>query len=358
MHKITQAMLCAGLEKDEINALMPEAREENSRYVGIYAAASAPVFALCFLAGMFTGGMLAENRPVYLAMACFSLMLYGYSRVVLPKRPAMSTLLGACYVIALYAFAFSVSMLHLDMPGVAPVAVLLVAPSLFYYRPIYMASLTVVAGAGYCWLSFALKDRSLAVSDFWNTLFFSGTAVLLSVFHMRVKFRLLLQKRENRRLSETDLLTGAKNRNCFERRRDGYAETSLKSLTCVFVDANGLHELNDTKGHEEGDAMLKTVASAMIDRFGAENTYRVGGDEFVALLRDGSVQEIRERISQMIRAVSDKGYSVSVGASIQEKDELNLKELIKQAESYMYKEKKAYYERGGHDRRRRVMDQS
>ncbi len=357
MLNIRSALLYAGLDKRELESLLSEAIGENSRYVGIYAAASAPVFALCFLAGTAAGGMLGENRPVYFAMACFCLLLYAYSRLVLPKRPAMSTLLAVGYLIALYAFSFSVSMLHPDMPGVAPIAVLLVAPLLFNYRPIYMTALTIVAGAAYCALSFGLKERSLAFSDFWNTLFFGGAAVLLSVFQMRVKFRLLRQKQKIRRMSETDLLTGAKNRNCFENSRDRYAERCRENMTCVFVDANGLHEMNDTRGHEAGDIMLQTVAAAMIDRFGAENTYRIGGDEFVALLTDTAVKDAREKIRGMIGVVNEKGFSVSVGASFQEKAELDTKELVKQAERYMYKEKKEYYEGCGHDRRRRVMGQ-
>ena len=355
METIKRAMLYAGLEKTEFEPILGEALEENGRYVGIYAAVSAPVFALCFLAGVLAGGKLGENRIVYLAMACFCLLLYAYTRAVLPRRPGMSSLLATGYVISLYAFSFSVSMLHLDMPAVAPVAVLLVAPCLFNYRPVCMAALTVAAGAAYCALSFALKPASLAMSDFWNMLFFCGAGMLLSVFQMRVKFRMLMQRREISRMSETDLLTGAKNRNCFERRRSRYADSCRENMCCVFMDANGLHELNDAKGHEAGDAMLQTVAAAMIDNFGAENTYRIGGDEFVALCVDTPAQEIRDRIRAMIRTVTEKGCSVSVGASGLDKGELDVKELVKLAEKYMYQEKREYYERGGHDRRQRVM---
>jgi hypothetical protein len=47
---------------------------------------------------------------------------------------------------------------------------------------------------------------------------------------------------------------------------------------------------------------------------------------------------------------------VSVGGAMQEKNELNMHDLLKEAEAYMYKDKRKYYEQFGHDRRRRTAD--
>ena len=45
---------------------------------------------------------------------------------------------------------------------------------------------------------------------------------------------------------------------------------------------------------------------------------------------------------------------VSVGGAMQEKNELDMHDLVKEAEAYMYKDKRNYYEQFGHDRRRRT----
>ncbi len=58
----------------------------------------------------------------------------------------------------------------------------------------------------------------------------------------------------------------------------------------------------------------------------------------------------------MIAEVSAAGYSVSVGAACHDRAELDIHALVKQAEHYMYKEKRKYYEQSGHDRRRRVFN--
>ncbi|MBQ7657013.1 MAG: hypothetical protein IJS41_10980, partial [Clostridia bacterium] len=65
-----------------------------------------------------------------------------------------------------------------------------------------------------------------------------------------------------------------------------------------------------------------------------------------------------ERIAGLIRTINEMGYSVSVGGALQEKKELNMKELVKEAETYMYKEKRRYYEQNGHDRRQRVIEET
>ena len=68
----------------------------------------------------------------------------------------------------------------------------------------------------------------------------------------------------------------------------GYGELLHKSeqrtispAICVYIDANGLHELNNERGHEAGDLMLRFVADSLMEQFPKGSLYRVGGDEFV-----------------------------------------------------------------------------
>ena len=71
-----------------------------------------------------------------------------------------------------------------------------------------------------------------------------------------------------KQLSETDLLTGLHNRNCYERKLSFYVNSKSAELACIYVDANGLHEINNKYGHESGDKMLKSIADALVDKFG------------------------------------------------------------------------------------------
>lgn len=356
MSGFTKAILYAGLEKEEIRELMPEVQRENGRFVRIYAMMTAVVFAVCLLASFIAGGQLEVNKPIYLIMIAVSVLIYISTNVIMKDRPELSTLLAVIYILSMYGYSFAVSLVHSEMQGTAAVAILVVMPCIFIYRPIYMIALTIAMGILYCLLSLQVKAHSFAMLDVWNSLFFGVIAVLLSVYQMRVRFQEMLQKRRNRELSETDLLTGVKNRNCFERKRSFYSRQCRESVYCVYVDVNGLHELNDGQGHEMGDIMLQTVAGILSQHFGSENVFRIGGDEFVVLYIDISRDEVRGKIAAAIREISGKGYSVSVGGAMQSKDEVNMQALIKEAEVYMYKQKRKYYEQSGHDRRRRITD--
>ena len=351
--KIKKLFLYAGLEGKDFSMLLPEAREENGRFLRIYSIMTTVVFSVCFLLSIFVGGALTVNRTIYLIMIIVSIGLLVCVKTVMKKHPALSTVFSIVFIVALYAYSMVVSLGHGDMQGTAAVAILLVMPCIFNYRPIYMISMTLLAMIVYCSIAAATKSSSIAMLDLWNSLFFGIIAMLLSIYQMRVKFNVLLQKRRNKELSEIDMLTGTKNRNSFEQNRNTYAVTCKSSLACIYIDVNGLHNLNDDEGHDAGDKMLCTVAHAITVRFGKDNTYRIGGDEFVAFCADRYMEEIDGMVKGMIRSITDKGYSVSVGVSCREKEDLEMKTLIREAEKLMYREKARYYQEAGHDRRHR-----
>ena len=110
-------------------------------------------------------------------------------------------------------------------------------------------------------------------------------------------------------IAETDLNVGLKNRNAYESQMHDYPMHCSSTLSCVYLDVNGLHELNNTRGHAAGDEMLKTVAAKVRDIFGEEYSYRVGGDEFVAFAMDKSAEEMRALIHKLVQEVDEAGNS-------------------------------------------------
>lgn len=152
-------------------------------------------------------------------------------------------------------------------------------------------------------------------------------------------------------MGEKDILTGLLNRNSFENQLAKYRHRYQYSLACIYADANGLHELNNTKGHEAGDRMLQRVAEEMQNRFGEERTYRIGGDEFVAIVLDKEESEILQLTEEIKTALRAEGYHLSVG--VQWKQSVaSMDDLVKEAEQKMYAEKKRYYETIGKECRK------
>lgn len=151
---------------------------------------------------------------------------------------------------------------------------------------------------------------------------------------------------------EVDAMTGMLNRNRFEADLPRWASRCEKSLACVYVDANGLHELNNEQGHQAGDSMLRAVARAIRETFGREGAYRIGGDEFVAIVSDVSSEEAEQHVRGLEAFLAEEGISVSTGMARQSVP-VDIERLIGDAEGLMYQAKRAYYEQADHDRRRR-----
>ena len=152
---------------------------------------------------------------------------------------------------------------------------------------------------------------------------------------------------------EQDLLTGMYNRNRYETDLPKLPGLYRKSIACVYIDANELHELNNSKGHDAGDAMLKAVAEQIRSKFGTDYTYRIGGDEFLAFAMDMEEEQVNLLGRELEQALAEKNFHISVGVQW-EAEISSVNDLIKGAEKKMYLAKKEYYAQEGHDRRRRT----
>ena len=154
-----------------------------------------------------------------------------------------------------------------------------------------------------------------------------------------------------RERGERDALSGLNNRNRYEADLSGYPARCKVSLACIYMDLNGLHEMNNTQGHEAGDRMIRSVADKLRSWFSEDCTYRIGGDEFVVFAADVPEEEVANRIRAVQEALEQEDIHVSSGLAWQEQvDDINV--LIKDAEHKMYEAKRKFYENEKYDRRR------
>lgn len=168
-----------------------------------------------------------------------------------------------------------------------------------------------------------------------------------SMFYRNMRAYLL-----SKRMGEVDALTGLRNRNSFEQDLELYQQPGDTALACVYLDADGLHELNNRQGHAAGDAMLRTVAQAICGQFGQARSYRIGGDEFLAFVVGGSREEAERRARAVEQAAQAAGYHVSAGVSWTGRA-APVTQLVQEAEQQMYRRKDEYYAAAGTDRTRR-----
>ena len=98
--------------------------------------------------------------------------------------------------------------------------------------------------------------------------------------------------------------------------------------------------------------MLKFVAENIQRSWGMTDTYRIGGDEFVAFLFDRDEEDIIEEMRIFRKIINDEGYRVSMGEATEKLETLEMAPFIKLAEERMYAEKRSHYQ-GQNDRRAR-----
>ena len=344
-HKVKKLFLNAGLEKEEYSKMVPIMREENLILLRVFSQLAVVMFISLFFVSYFSAGFASVNSKTYFAFAIIMLVILLCARLLLPKQQKLVMLFVYLFEIMLFVFGIYISMLHVEKPAVSAVAFLLVSPLLFYDRPVRLTFLIAIVVAVFCVIVVNVKNPDVIQSDVWNMITFGVVAVATTVFIMSIKMKALSQSRQIEFLSQTDLLTGAKNRNHYENQLVKYPQMCNNNLICVYADVNGLHEMNNNEGHQAGDKMLQEVARVMQQRFGPEDTYRIGGDEFVCFRVDGRAENISSEINLMSQELKEMNYYVSFGFAVHEvsQDEFDVYELVKEAESYMFDAKREYY---------------
>ena len=149
-----------------------------------------------------------------------------------------------------------------------------------------------------------------------------------------------LEKRRDalRSVAETDTLTNLPNRYLFEKYLLDSGDSGY-SLGIVMFDINYLKETNDTFGHSAGDKLIQTAANCIAACFGPKS-FRIGGDEFVAVLKDVKPETIQQMIDRFEETEQKEKVSVSLGyAYAEEIGETTLKALIDEADKKMYAQK-------------------
>lgn len=157
-----------------------------------------------------------------------------------------------------------------------------------------------------------------------------------------------------RSLSLIDDLTGLYNRRGFADLGDQYlklARRTGRGVTLVYLDLDRFKTINDSLGHHVGDRALLKMAEILRATFRRSDIIaRVGGDEFVVLALEASgesaeflVERLRARF-QETNQMSREPYqlSVSIGMARHDGDtRLRLEDLLAQADSAMYEEKRS-----------------
>ena len=181
--------------------------------------------------------------------------------------------------------------------------------------------------------------------------------LLLSLRDVHEEHTDFLRKRQE--LVDTmnrDALTMLFNRLKFNEDIENLGKSSDLVFTCLYIDVNGLHELNNHLGHQRGDDMLCCIADTLKKYFPDDKVYRIGGDEFVVLSKKLSKSEVELTVEKVRRDLLRDNYEISVGIETRACGE-NVEKIVAAAELAMRNDKAAYYTRKGDRRKKRQMNE-
>ena len=339
--KLKAILLYANATPKEWASIKPELHRSNRTRLTVFSAVAA-VFLLVMV--LLTLPLPQYDSANYLLPLVFCLIMLAGARLA-GSRPVLLDHLVVIFIAMLYAFSINVSTLSNPTQTAGTfLAFMLTIPLLMILRPIENIGLIVLFEAVFSAMVLRVKENpAIRYTDIANGVIFAAISMIISTYMTCIAVENFVIKDRMTHLASFDQLTRLQNRNAYELSLPGYPARAAASLSCVYLDANGLHELNNQKGHDAGDRMLKTVANALSGQFGSGDCFRVGGDEFIAFAPDVSPAELERKTAALSRTVEKSGYHASLGVSTRSVDGLDMYTLVKAAEKAMYQDKSEFY---------------
>ncbi|MBO4457756.1 MAG: sensor domain-containing diguanylate cyclase [Butyrivibrio sp.] len=149
-------------------------------------------------------------------------------------------------------------------------------------------------------------------------------------------------------LSNIDILTGVKNRNCMNADIEEFTiKFSFKPIpfSVAFCDINGLKIINDNQGHSAGDKLIAAAADLLKEIFNDDNIYRAGGDEFAIISTRSSEHEFEEKIEKLKELTGDPDHLCFAVGFYHDDGSGSLQHAMRYADERMYRDKNLFYEK-------------
>lgn len=146
---------------------------------------------------------------------------------------------------------------------------------------------------------------------------------------------------EQEKAASMDALTNVMNRRKFEASVYRFAEESdIKGCALLLFDIDHFKTINDTRGHQEGDMVLKKFAVILLEAFRKSDYIgRFGGDEFIVFIKHMPRKILDQRletICQLLKNTKMNGFTCSIGIYMIEEDAMDYGKFLKRADQALY----------------------
>ena len=281
------------------------------------------------LSGIHNDKGLGILTYVDIAIIILSLVLQVGWKVILPKTLLLTHLfliISLLYVV--FFFAREIKQGNVRMKNYLPAILILVIGAL--------------AELGNYYVRIVEQNVALTFSFLVFFIYLGVQVYRTSVY----KIQELADATTYHKLAFIDFSTGVYNRTAYYTFVEKYEEKIPQPYCIILFDMNNLKKINDNYGHLYGDRVIKTFSDCAQRAFGIYGkVYRIGGDEFLALIRNPVFEQVQEACSRFERNVANQQevqykFTVAYGsASFSAKTGDDFFTAQKAADANMYKMK-------------------
>ena len=345
--KTIKALLYAGVSRSEYDSVKHTINKTNRTMTTVLSFFATILIGCMFITSLKTDA-LAMNRDVYAIGTLLSLAVFVLSLTIAKKFPATVSILVYLSYAIFYIYGIMIGIVS-DPDGktVTFMVMIVFMQILFVDRPVHSITFTGIFIFVFIGLCYKYKQDPVMSIDVTDALVFGILGASSSTVMNTIKVRRFHLEETLRAVKLVDQLTNLKDGKAYAIEQKTIVEKCRTSLACVFVDVNGLHQINNEQGHDAGDRMLQTIANEIKDVFTAQYAYRIGGDEFVVFIPEANDAEILTKISRLKAQVEESNYYIAVGYSFcegsKELKHLSIEDFVKDADAFMFKDKARFY---------------
>ena len=323
-----------------------EINRENRMAIHLLAVVGLPLSAInLFVQMVVVGGSMPLARGCWL-MLYFAVLLLLERRVIPENYPHSTALLYLLEVPMMLICALLGTLWDPNHQATTFMMFMMTLPAFVLDRPDRSLGILAAWSALFLILCMRVKAPELLHIDMVHLLEYYMTASAVTIVILRVRLRSLrhLEKAqyhlEHER--ETDCLT----RYALASRVNEYLD---RPLALLLGDLDQLKLYSDFYGHEAGDAMNRYFIRTMMEVFGADHTYRYGGDELLCVLVGGTMEDCQKRIEkcrERLHAFERDGRSISLSCAFgcvtgTPHSAVEFREMIQLTDIYTHKAKQS-----------------
>lgn len=250
------------------------------------------------------------------------------------------------YTVIMAAAIYLGTAAQTDVNAVTFIVFLVVLPLFMIDIPSRMCVFMGMFSLIFCILTRHYKEPYLASYDIINTVIFFLLSIVTSHQSNYLNIRQIMSNNILELQRDTDKMTGLWNRGFCERKITSLLSLPDSTGALLVIDIDNFKNVNDSKGHDCGDRVLKEVGAALKHSFRSTDIIgRIGGDEFMIFLPGCTDSDIiRQRVTGFLEEISNINDSeediphigASIGVSFFPEDGSNFRDLFKHADEALY----------------------